>query len=41
MKQFESGILRKQDSEEQNVLTGIKAVAHLERRLEEVSRINT
>jgi len=41
MKQFESGILRKQDSEEQNVLTGIKAVAHLEKRLEEVSRINT
>lgn len=38
MKQFESGILRKQDSEEQNVLTGIKAVAHLEKRLEEVSR---
>lgn len=37
MKQFESGILRKQDSSEQNVLTGVKAVEHLEKKLREVS----
>ena len=36
MKHFESSVLRKQDSEEQNVLSGIKAVEHLERRLKEV-----
>ena len=36
MKQFESSVLRKQDSEEQNVLSGIKAVEHLEKRLKEV-----
>ena len=36
MKHFESSVLRKQDSEEQSVLSGIKAVEHLERRLKEV-----
>lgn len=36
MKQFEHSVLRKQDSEEQNVLSGIKAVEHLEKRLQEV-----
>lgn len=37
MKQFESGILRKQDSSEQNVLSGARAVEHLEKKLKEVS----
>ena len=36
MKQFESSVLRKQDTQEQNVLSGIKAVEHLEKRLNEV-----
>ncbi|KAL3881281.1 hypothetical protein ACJMK2_027736 [Sinanodonta woodiana] len=35
MKQFESTVLRTQDSEEQKVLSGIKAVEHIERRLQE------
>lgn len=33
--QFESSVLRKQDCRETKVLSGIKAVEHLERRLEE------
>lgn len=33
---FEDTVLRKQDCREQNVLSGTKAVQHLERRLEEV-----
>ena len=36
MKQFETSVLRKQDSQEQNVLSGVKAVEHLEKRLNEV-----
>lgn len=35
MKQFESGVLRKQDSEEKKVLTGVKAVQHLEKKLQQ------
>lgn len=35
MKQFETSVLRKQDSQEQNVLSGVKAVEHLEKRLNE------
>ncbi|XP_052087694.1 uncharacterized protein LOC127724685 [Mytilus californianus] len=41
MKQFESGVLRKQDSSEQNVLTGVKAVEHLEKKLkQELDNLN-
>lgn len=36
LRQFEDTVLRKQDCREMKVLSGVKAVAHLERRLEEV-----
>ena len=36
MKAFENDIIRKQDTKERYVLTGIKAVEHLERKLKEV-----
>lgn len=36
MKEYESDILRKQDSTEQNVLTGMRAVEHLELQLHQV-----
>ena len=39
MRQFEDSVLRKQDCTEQKVLSGVKAVEHLERRLEEVVRL--
>lgn len=35
LKQFEETVLRKQDCRETKVLSGVKAVAHLEQRLEE------
>ncbi|KAL4233869.1 hypothetical protein ACF0H5_008543 [Mactra antiquata] len=35
LRKFESNVLRKQDCREMKVLSGVKAVAHLERRLEE------
>lgn len=35
LKQFETSVLRKQDCQETKVLSGIKAVAHLEQRLQE------
>jgi len=37
LRNFEDTVLRKQDCRERNVLSGAKAVQHLERRLEEVS----
>lgn len=36
LRYFEDSVLKKQDCREQNVLSGTKAVQHLERRLEEV-----
>ncbi len=36
LKAFENDIIRKQDTKEKYVLTGIKAVEHLERKLKEV-----
>lgn len=38
LKSFEKTIIRKQDTMEQNVLSGIKAVCHLESKLNEVWR---
>lgn len=35
LKKFEDNVLRKQDCLEQKILTGVKAVEHLERRLQE------
>lgn len=37
LRQFEDVVLRKQECREMKVLSGVKAVEHLERRLEEVS----
>lgn len=39
LRNFEDRVLRKQDCREQNVLSGAKAVRHLEQRLEEVTLI--
>ena len=36
MRQFENVVLRKQDVVEQNIMSGVKAVAHLEARLQQV-----
>ncbi|XP_052240710.1 uncharacterized protein LOC127851149 isoform X2 [Dreissena polymorpha] len=35
LRQFESSVLKKQETREMKVLSGVKAVAHLEKRLEE------
>lgn len=37
LRQFEDTVLRKQDCRERKVLSGVKAVEHLEKRLEEVT----